>query len=480
MSSHDVLIANDPPSSLVRVAGAFPSSKNIHEFRDHLFNKDNMVTPNKRWDDFHPEIPKYAGIVPDVTKFDTGFFGIHERQSHSLDTLARLIQEKTIEAVYDAGLHPSDLEGTRTGVFIGSCFSESDKSWYFDRMLPQTYAMTGNVGLLFYYNRPTVNDSPQGELFLEAKGSILHNRHSLQQLLYALEHAFRSIRMGEIDMAIVGGVQLCLFPFVTLQFARLGVLSKDGFCKVFDKSGNGYSRSEAVGIIILQKSKVAKRVYARVVHAKTSCDGYKEQGITYPSGKAQMELLNDFYGECNVQKHDLSFMEAHGTGTFVGDPEEGTAIDETMTANRKTPLLIGSVKSNIGHTEPASGICSIIKCIIGMETGYIPPNIHYETPHETIKGLVEGRLKVVTEKMPFEDDRGLVGVNSFGFGGGNCHVLLQVKAKKKVNKGQPKDNLPRLVCISGRTEEAVHSLCDEISQNVLDVEHIRLLHDVFR
>ncbi|KAJ8958993.1 hypothetical protein NQ317_011721 [Molorchus minor] len=452
------------------ISGAFPNSKNVHEFRDNLFNKVNMVTPKKRFTDFHPEIPKYGGIIPDANKFDAGFFGIHERQSNSLDTFARLMQEKTIEAIYDAGLHPSDFEGTKTGVFIGGCFSESEISWCFDKLGSMNYAVTGSLRSIIAHRI---------SYFLKLKGPSYITDTACSSSLYALEHAFRAIRLGEVDMAIVGGVQLCLLPFVTLQFARLGVLSKDGFCKVFDKNANGYSRSEAVGVIILQKSKVAKRVYARIVHAKTNCDGYKEQGITYPSGKAQTELLKDFYTECLIDPRDLSYMEAHGTGTFVGDPEEGTAIDDTMTANRRTPLLIGSVKSNIGHTEPASGVCSIIKCIIALETGYIPPNINFKHPQEAIRGLIEGRLKVVTDKIPFEDDRGLIGVNSFGFGGGNCHVLLQAKTKKKVNQGLPRDNLPRLVCVSGRTEEAVTSVCDEISENVLDVEHIRLLHDVF-
>ncbi|KAJ8962423.1 hypothetical protein NQ317_010394 [Molorchus minor] len=124
------------------VSGAFPSSKNVHEFRDNLFNKINMVTPKKRYSDFH-KIPKYGGIIPDVNKFDTGFFGIHEIQSHSLDTLARQVQEKTIEAIYDAGLHPSDFEGTKTGVFIGVCATENEKCWCYDNLGSRTYAITG-------------------------------------------------------------------------------------------------------------------------------------------------------------------------------------------------------------------------------------------------------------------------------------------------------------------------------------------------
>lgn len=148
---------------------------------------------------------------------------------------------------------------------------------------------------------------------------------------------------------------------VLIYFFRLGVLSNDGACKCFDAAGNGYARSEAICAIILEKARDARRIYSTLVHAKTNCDGYKEQGITYPSGKAQMALFQEFYDECKINPARLSYVEAHGTGTKVGDPEEVYAIDEILTKNRQTPLWIGSVKSNIGHSEPSSGLCSITK-----------------------------------------------------------------------------------------------------------------------
>ncbi|KAJ8946541.1 hypothetical protein NQ318_004677, partial [Aromia moschata] len=397
--------------------------------------------------------------------------GLHERQSHSLDTMGRLLQEKAVEAIFDAGLHPADLEGTRTGVFLGICFSESDKSWFCDNLTSHTYAFTGAERSMLAHRI---------SYFLKLRGPSYITDTACSSSLYAFENAYRAIRVGEVDAAIVGGASLCLHPFVSLQFARLGVLSPDGSCKAFDEAGNGYARSDAVGVLILQKSKDAKRIYAQVLHAKTNCDGYKSQGITFPSGPAQVSLLNEFYEECDVDRYSLSYVEAHGTGTLVGDPEEGNAIDVTLTKKRKTPLLIGSTKSNIGHSEPVSGICAITKCIIAMENGFIPPNIHYNTPRKEIKGLIEGRLEVVTEKIPFRDDRGLLAINSFGFGGGNCHILVRKNLKEKVNSGIPEDNLPRLVCVSGRTEEAITCLQNGIVSNKLDAEYVSLLHNVFR
>lgn len=139
------------------------------------------------------------------------------------------------------------------------------------------------------------------------------------------------------------------------------MLSEDGCCKCFDEDADGYARSEAIAVTFLQKAKNAKRIYATVIHAKTNCDGYKEQGITFPSSKIQSTLLKEFYEECSVPTTSIPYIEAHGTGTKVGDPEEINAIDQVFTKGRSNPLKVGSIKSNLGHTEPASGVCSIAK-----------------------------------------------------------------------------------------------------------------------
>ncbi|ERL87907.1 hypothetical protein D910_05295 [Dendroctonus ponderosae] len=196
-----------------------------------------------------------------------------------------------------------------------------------------------------------------------------------------------------VDEFFFGGLPLllaCLLDWHA-NVPRLGVLSPDGSCKVFDKNCNGYARSEAITALLLQKAKDSKRIYATVLHAKTNCDGYKvsqkppqfphshllcphqDSGITYPSGEMQTKLLREFYQECDkVKPSDLSFLEAHGTGTKVGDPEELQAIEEIFLPGRTVPLMIGSVKSNIGHTEPASGLCSITKVGISMNCLNLP------------------------------------------------------------------------------------------------------------
>lgn len=257
---------------------------------------------------------------------------------------------------------------------------------------------------------------------------------------------------------------------------RLGVLSADGVCRPFDKDASGYTRSEAINCMFLQRKRNAKRIYATVVYSKTNCDGFKPEGITYPSGKLQEQLLTEFYQEVDVSPEDLGYLEAHSTGTVVGDPEECRAIDRVICSQRKLPLLVGSVKSNVGHSEAASGVNSLIKACFAFENGKVPPNINFKEIKPEIAPLAEGRLVVVKDVMDLE--KPYIGVNSFGFGGANAHALLKGYDKAKVNYGVPDDEIPRLVVWAGRNEESVATILDAIEKRPLDAEFIALLHNI--
>ncbi|EFN74719.1 Fatty acid synthase [Camponotus floridanus] len=215
----------------------------------------------------------------------------------------------------------------------------------------------------------------------------------------------------------------------------------------------------AATVMFLQKAKDARRIYATFIYGKVNCDGFKEEGITFPSLDKQKLLLEEFYKECNVSPRELSYLEAHATGTVAGDPIELQAVDEALCIKRDFPLLMGSVKSNIGHSEPVSGHCQIAKVLIAMETGIIPPTIHLKHPRKNMTAIIEGRVKIVTE--PTEWKGGYVGINSFGFGGANSHILLKSNPKIKVN--ETNNNLPKLVVISGHTEEAVKIMLNDVS-----------------
>nr|QCW07581.1 fatty acid synthase 1 [Blattella germanica] len=464
-------LAQPPPGDEVvisGVAGCFPDSGNMYQFRHNLMNKIDMVSDDdRRWTLDHPEIPQRTGKLLHVNKFDASFFGVHYKQAQTMDPMCRIMMEKAFEAIVDAGVQPRQLRGTKTGVFTGACFSESEKTWFYEKMQVNGFGITG-CSRAMLANRMSY--------WLGINGPSYAVDSACSSSMYALEHAYKSIRDGHCDSALVSGCNLCLHPYVSLQFSRLGVLSPQGMCKVFDRDANGYARSEAVCVMFLQKARNAKRIYATVLHSKTNCDGYKEQGITYPSGEMQRVLLEDFYFECNVDPATVDYVEAHGTGTKVGDPEELTALDHVFCKGRKEPLFIGSIKSNIGHSEPASGMCSISKVILAMETGVIPPNLHYNNPREGVPALAEGRLKVVTENQPHDCKR--VGINSFGFGGANAHVLLQWNKKAKINGGAPNDPLPRLVVASGRTEEAVDVILNDFESRPVDAEFVYLMQDL--
>lgn len=229
-------------------------------------------------------------------------------------------------------------------------------------------------------------------------------------------------------------------------------------------------------MLILTKKKHAKRVYASIVYSKTNCDGYKPEGITYPSGIVQEKLLDQFYKDIDHKPSDLGYLEAHSTGTVVGDPEECKAIDNVLCSQREEPLLVGSVKSNVGHSEAASGICSLVKACFAFETGLIAPNINFTEVKQIIAPLAEGRLIVVKDVVPLP--KPYIGINSFGFGGANAHALLKGYPKSKNNFGIPADDVPRLLTWAGRTEEAVEEIFNAVEKNPLDAEFIGLLQNI--
>ena len=254
---------------------------------------------------------------------------------------------------------------------------------------------------------------------------------------------------------------------------RLGVLAADGFCRPFDQDAAGYTRAEAIGLLFLQRRKDAKRVYSNLVYSKTNCDGFKNEGLHYPSGTVQMKLLKEFYEDIRMSPTEVDYVEAHSTGTVAGDPEECRAIDEIFCTGRNKPLNVGSVKSNMGHAEASSGVSSIVKAILIQENQKIPPNINFNSPKKEIPALAEGRLKVVSEVTDF--DGSLICVNSFGFGGANAHALFKSNSKLKINRGIPNDDIPRLVVWSGRTEQAVESIIESVTKQPLDAEFVALL-----
>jgi fatty acid synthase, animal type len=252
-------------------------------------------------------------------------------------------------------------------------------------------------------------------------------------------------------------------------------LSSHGISRPFDEKADGIVRSEAISVVFLQKLKDAKRVYAHLLYTRCNNDGYKSEGSYYPSRFMQQKLFEECYSELGLSPHQIGFVEMHATSTVIGDAEEVASVEGAFCKGRKEPLLVGSVKSNMGHSEATAAMSSLTKLILTLENQRIPPNINLEELRKDIPALVEGRIEVVTEETTYINP--YVALNSFGLGGANVHAVLKGNEKAKFNGGAPSDSLERLVCWSGRTENALHAVFDDITKRPLDAEHIALLQN---
>ncbi|XP_053606924.1 fatty acid synthase-like [Plodia interpunctella] len=441
------------------LSGRLPESDSIEEFASNLFEGVDMVTADdRRWPTGLHGLPERNGKLKDLSQFDATFFGVHAKQAHLMDPQLRLLLEITHEAIVDAGLNPQELRGSRTGVYVGVSNSETDELWTLDPDKINGYALTGCCRAMFP-NRISYT--------FDLKGPSYAIDTACSSSMFALSQAVAAMRAGHCDAAVVAGANLCLKPGNSLNFHRLSMLSPEGRCAAFDADGRGYVRSEATVVVLLQKRADARRIYATVKGARMNTDGYKEQGITFPIGAMQKKLAEETFAEARLKPQDVSYVEAHGTGTKVGDPQEVNAIAEFFCKDRKTPLLLGSVKSNMGHSEPASGLCSIAKVLVAMERGLIPGNLHFKSPNKDIPALNDGRIKVVDANTPW--DGGLVAVNSFGFGGANAHVILESERSRRPRVTHS-GTLPRLVLASGRTEPAAAALLQHAAAHRDDAE----------
>lgn len=252
-------------------------------------------------------------------------------------------------------------------------------------------------------------------------------------------------------------------------------MAADGRCRPFDKEASGFTRADTICAIFLQNQKDSKRVYANLIYVNSNNDGSKSEGSSFPSRVLQQKLFEECFFNIKMNPNLVGYVEAHSTGTILGDAEEVAAIDGAFCKDRTKPLSIGSVKSNLGHAEASSAMASIAKVILTLENQKIPPNINLNQLREDIPAFSEGRIKVVMDTEALNGP--YVSLNSFGLGGANAHALFKGNCKSKVNNGVPTDELNRLVCWSGRTEAAVSSIFNDVESRPLDAEHIALLQN---
>ncbi|WP_030072001.1 type I polyketide synthase [Halomonas alkaliantarctica] len=423
------------------------------------WSQDAYWHPDKR----HPgtSITFAAGSLGDISGFDAAFFGISPREAANMDPQQRMLLELAWETMESAGIVPSTLRGSQCGVFIGVASLDYSYRLADDMGAIDASTATGNTSSIASNRLSYVFDLHGPSMSLDTACS---------SSMVAFHQACQSIRSGETTMALAGGISLHLHPYGFIIFSKASMLSPTGRCQVFDDAGNGYVRSEGAGLFLLKDYDLAvadgDNILAVIAGSAVNTDGHKS-GLTVPNPSAQIDLMRRAYQQAGITPDEIDYLEAHGTGTAVGDPIETRAIGEALGKFRKTPLLIGSVKSNVGHLETASGVAGLAKALYSLQHREVPATIGIRKLNTRIK-FDEWNISVVTKAQPLKKQgRLVIGVNSFGFGGANAHVILESAPEKTPAPRQVPDiALP--IRISARSQEGLTANAQALASHLRD------------
>lgn len=417
------------PLAIVGISARFPGAPDLESFWTLLSEGNDGVTmvPEARrgwaspFDGLPPDAAgvQRAGFIDGIELFDADAFGITPREADAIDPQQRLLLEGAWHALEHAGIAPTRLAGTRTGVFVG--ISAQD---YFRRQerdaAAELYTGTGNA-LSIAANRISY--------VFDLRGPSMAVDTACSSSLTALHLAAGSLRRRECDAALVGGVNALIDPALTAAFAGAGMLSRDGRCKTFDAAADGYVRGEGCGVLVLKRladaARDGDRIHAVIRGTAVNQDG-RSNGLTAPSASAQEAVIGAALRDAGVAPRDVSYVEAHGTGTALGDPIEMGAIQRALGAGRAAtePCYVGSVKANVGHLEAAAGIAGLIKAVLTVRQGVIPPHANFRDVNAAMR-LDGTPFRIPRRAAEFPRDRRIAGVSAFGFGGANAHVIVE-------------------------------------------------------
>ncbi|MFD8383037.1 type I polyketide synthase, partial [Streptomyces sp. NPDC059679] len=426
--------SSSEPVAVIGMACRLPGAPSPDAFSRLLRDGVDAITevPADRWDATahfaeEPSAPgktnsRWGGFLDSVDTFDPAFFGISPREAVAMDPQQRLALELGWEALEDAGIVPTTLAGLPVGVFVGAIWDDY-----------ATLARRQGLGAI---SQHTMTGLQRGIIanrlsyVLGLRGPSMTVDTGQSSSLVAVHLACESLRRGETALAVVGGVNLNLVPESAVSIAKFGGMSPDGRCFTFDARANGIVRGEGGGLVVLKRLSEAiadkDRIHC-VIHGSAVNNDGGGDGLTAPDQSAQEEVVRQAYRNAGVRTADVQYVELHGTGTRLGDPIEARALGAVLGAGRPADdrLLVGSVKTNIGHLEGAAGIAGLIKAALAIRARELPPSLHFTTPNPDIP-LDELRLEVNTEPSPWPSpDRPLIaGISSFGVGGTNCHVVL--------------------------------------------------------
>ncbi|GAA6618282.1 type I polyketide synthase [Scytonema sp. NUACC26] len=474
---------NREPIAIIGIGCRFPKANSPEKFWHLLLHGIDAITemPPSRWD-LNPDTEKldkvntrWGGFLEQVDRFDPKFFGISSREAASMDPQQRLLLEVTWEALEDAGQIPKHLAGTQTGVFIG--ISTQDFS-----MLT-----SGNSGQDIYMTIGTSHSIAANRIsyVFNFTGPSVAFDTACSSSLVAVHYACLSLWNQESTLAVAGGVNALLLPKVTNNFAKAGFLAPDGRCKTFDARADGYVRGEGAGAVILKPLSQAladgDRIYAVIKGSAVNQDG-RSNGLTAPNPLAQSAVLRSAYQLSGVSPGQVQYIEAHGTGTSLGDPMEMSALGEVLAQDRPPGnyCAVGSVKTNIGHLEAAAGIAGLIKVALSLKHRQIPPNLHFQKPNPYIPfDKLPLRVQQTLEPWPQGNDLALAGVSSFGFGGTNAHVVLaeapleDTGTRRHGDTGtvfpSASDSRPvHLLTLSAKSEDALRELAQRYQEFLIN------------
>ncbi len=427
------------PIAIVGMACRFPGANNISEFWQLLESGGNSVAEivpgmgNRRVDELFSGISemgnacRYCSYVDEIEQFDAGFFRISPAEAHFLDPQQRMMLETSWLALEDAGINPDQLKGSRTGVYTGISNDE------YRMLVVDSNKPTEAASCLYALSGTNLNGtSGRVSYVLGLMGPAKAVDAACASSLVSVHDAVSDLQQGKADLAIAGGVQAILNGRIFELRADAMMLSADGQCKAFDASANGYVRGEGCGVVVLKRLSDAEQDCDRiwgVIRGSAVNHGGASSGLTVPHTPALEQVIETALAQAGIAASEVDYLEAHGTGTSVGDPIEINAVASVYGKGRMVdqPLLVGSVKTNVGHLESAAGIAGLIKAALVMQRGVIPKHLHFQNPNPSLD-WDQLPLKVTSSMMdlPYRDGRPrLAGVNSFGISGTNAHIVVE-------------------------------------------------------
>jgi acyl transferase domain-containing protein/SAM-dependent methyltransferase len=461
----------------------------LGEFERLLWSGTDAITdvPGERWSladwfDANADVPgkmstRHGGFLGDVQGFDADLFGIAPAEAASMDPQQRLALELAWEAIEHAGIAPSALAGSRTGVYLGIANSDYGRRLFArpDRIDP-------------YFSSGTAFSVAAGRIayVLDLRGPAVAVDTACSSSLVALHLACQALRQGDCDYALVGGVNLMLSPELSVNFSKAGMMSPDGRCRTFDASANGYVRGEGGGFVLLRRRADAEaagdRVLALIRGTAVNQDG-RSNGLTAPNGPAQQAVITAALDAADIAPAHVGYVEAHGTGTPLGDPIEVGALAAVLADGRspETPLMLGSVKTNVGHLEAAAGVAGLIKTVLALGRREIPPHLHLTTPNPLVDWDTLP-LTVPTSITPWApiDGRWIAGISSFGFSGTNAHAIVEAATTEESTSVAAPDRGVQLLALSARHPRALTTLAEQYRQflNEVDASGGEVLRDI--